>query len=88
MSTNAAVVGSARTPNEHGYWLAFADGTIVAFGNARSYGSLAGQTLRAPIAAMTATTTGRGYRLVDAKGGVFAFGDARSYGSARDVLAF
>ena len=56
-------------------------GQPVAFGNAGSYGSVAGQTLAAPVMGMAATPSGHGYWLVASDGGIFAFGDAQFYGS-------
>ncbi len=71
----------AVTPNGHGYWVASADGNVTAFGAARSYGSLAGRPLSAPIVGMASTPDGKGYWLAASDGGVFAFGDARFFGS-------
>jgi peptidoglycan hydrolase-like protein with peptidoglycan-binding domain len=53
----------------------------VGFGNANSYGSLAGVQLAARVVGMVATHDGGGYWLVGADGGVFNFGDANFYGS-------
>jgi hypothetical protein len=64
-----------------GYWTATADGRVLAFGNAVSYGSLAGARLNAPISGMAATPTGKGYWLMGGDGGVFTYGDARFFGS-------
>ena len=58
-----------------------ASGTILTFGDAPPYGSLAGQVLAKPITAMAATPTGHGYWLVAADGGIFTFGDAGFHGS-------
>jgi peptidoglycan/xylan/chitin deacetylase (PgdA/CDA1 family) len=59
-----------------------AAGQPVGFGNAGNYGSVAGQTLAAPVVGMAATPSGAGYWLVGTDGGIFAFGDAQFYGSA------
>jgi hypothetical protein len=77
----AATVGMASTPDGKGYWLARADGTVTPFGDAGSYGSMAGTPLNAPIAHIVATADGHGYWLVAADGGIFTFGDAQFYGS-------
>jgi hypothetical protein len=62
----------------------FHDGGVIAFGDAKFYGSPTGVRLAAPIVAMAATRDGRGYWLAGADGGVLAYGDARYYGSAGD----
>ncbi len=85
VNTQAVVVASARTPSERGYWLAFADGTVVAFGDARNRGSVVARAMRAPIVAMAATATGSGYSVIDARGRIFTFGDAHSYGSTAAI---
>ena len=69
------------TPDGKGYWVANADGTVMAFGDAQPFGSMAGQTLAAPIVGITATADGLGYWEVASDGGVFAFGDAVFHGS-------
>ncbi len=72
----------ARTPDGKGYWLVGDNGAVLAFGDAHSYGSLAGHPLNQPIVAMAATPDGKGYWLAGTDGGVFCFGDASFYGSA------
>ncbi len=74
-------VGIAATPGGNGYWVARADGSVKAHGNAVDYGSMAGRPLTAPVTHVVGTPTGRGYWLVAADGGIFSFGDARFYGS-------
>lgn len=61
--------------------MAGADGSVYAFAGARSFGSLAGSGINAPVVAITSTPDGNGYWLAAADGGVFAFGDARYHGS-------
>jgi len=63
-------VSIASTPDGLGYWLAASDGTVVARGDAGSYGSMSGQRLNRPIAHIVATSDG----------GVFSF-DAPFHGS-------
>jgi peptidoglycan/xylan/chitin deacetylase (PgdA/CDA1 family) len=58
-----------------------AAGQPIGFGNAGNYGSVAGQSLVAPVVGMAATPSGAGYWLVGTDGGIFAFGDAQFYGS-------
>ncbi len=71
----------ASTPDGNGYWIATPDGTVTAFGDAHSYGSMAARHLNQPIVGITATPDGGGYWLVASDGGIFAFGDARYLGS-------
>ena len=77
----AAGVGMAATNDGGGYWLARADGSVTAYGDAVNYGSMAGTSLNAPITHIVATNDGRGYWLVASDGGIFTFGDAHFYGS-------
>jgi len=71
----------ATTTDGHGYWIASSNGGVFTFGDASFYGSMGGQTLRAPIVGMAAAPDGHGYWLVGSDGGVFTFGDAAFYGS-------
>ena len=71
----------AQTGDGNGYWIVTAGGSVTAFGSAKSYGSMAGKTLAAPITGIVATADGRGYWLIAGDGGVFSFGDARFRGS-------
>ncbi len=76
-----AVVASASG----GYWTVGPDGTVDAFGGARSLGSMGGVPLQAPIVGMAAAPGGAGYWLVASDGGVFAFGSAGFEGSMGGV---
>ncbi|MEW6474128.1 MAG: N-acetylmuramoyl-L-alanine amidase [Actinomycetota bacterium] len=69
-------------PEFAGFWVANADGRIRAFGDVRSAGDLAGQTLGGPVVSLAATPAGHGYWMLGADGGVFAFGDAPFLGSS------
>jgi hypothetical protein len=77
----APVVGLAARPEGGGYWLAGADGSVYAFGTARSDGSMRGRHLNRPIVGIAAVPAGGGYWMVASDGGVFSFGGARFYGS-------
>ncbi len=78
-------VGIAATIDGKGYWVAQADGTVTAFGDAHSYGSLASTEASASkIVGIARTYDGHGYWLVAADGHVFTLGDADAYGSAPD----
>jgi uncharacterized protein YkwD len=74
-------IGMAATADSNGYWVARADGTVSAHGDALNYGSMAGASLAAPIAHIVATPDSKGYWLVAGDGGIFSFGDAGFYGS-------
>jgi hypothetical protein len=78
-------VGIAATHSGHGYWIATAAGNVYPFGDARSYGSLSGVRLNAPVVGIAATVDGGGYWLVAKDGGVFSFGDAHFYGSTGNI---
>jgi hypothetical protein len=74
-------VAIAATPLGLGWWAASADGVVVAAGDARHLGDLAGRALNQPIVGMARTPSGGGYWLVASDGGIFSFGDARFVGS-------
>ncbi len=74
-------VAMAATQSGRGYYLLDNSGDIFPFGDARSFGSMAGHALNAPIIALAPTPSGRGYWLLASDGGVFSFGDARFWGS-------
>ncbi|MCU1487346.1 MAG: hypothetical protein JWN67_4092 [Actinomycetia bacterium] len=74
-------VAIAATPLGLGWWAASGDGVVVAAGDARPLGDLAGRALNRPIVGMARTPSGGGYWLVASDGGIFAFGDARFVGS-------
>jgi hypothetical protein len=77
-------VGSAYGTTR-GYWVAARDGQVAAFGQAVSYGSMAGRALNSPLAGMAATVSGKGYWLLGGDGGIFAFGDAQFFGSTGGI---
>ncbi|MHB1508068.1 MAG: putative Ig domain-containing protein [Acidimicrobiales bacterium] len=76
-------VGIAATADGGGYWLAAANGSVFAFGDARSFGSMKGRHLTGRVVGIAATADGGGYWLAAANGSVFAFGDATYAGSIR-----
>ena len=77
----ARAVAIAATPDGGGYWVASSTGGVYPFGDARSYGSMSGTALNAPIVGLAPTPSGQGYWLVASDGGIFSFGDASFYGS-------
>ena len=81
--------GVALSPSPAGgYWLVASDGSVFAFGEARSFGSV-GTARRRPadITGIAATPDHKGYWLVGSDGGVFAFGDAPFLGSLPELRA-
>jgi hypothetical protein len=71
------VTAAVRTPDGGGYWLLFANGVVVGFGDAGSFGNAYGQTSSGdPATAIFATSDGGGYWVVTANGAVFGYGDA------------
>ncbi len=75
----------ATTRDNKGYWLVTVGGSVYAFGDAKSYGSMAGVKLNKPIVGIAATPSGHGYWLVATDGGIFSFGDAHFYGSTGNI---
>jgi len=85
-SLRAPIVSMATSPDGRGYWLAGADGSVYAFGSARTYGSIPRRIrLREPVVAIAATPDGDGYWLVAADGTILAFGDAALYGPSKST---
>jgi hypothetical protein len=78
---NAPAVGMKLTSTGKGYWIAFADGGVDSFGDAKFYGSLGATPLNRPIVGIDAHDD-NGYLLVAEDGGVFAFGDGAWEGTA------
>ena len=87
----ASVVGGASTPSGNGAWLAGADGSVEAVGDAPNYIGLCTsqcpsvpankQVVTAAITGIAATPSGQGYWLVGADGNVYNFGNAAYLGS-------
>jgi MYXO-CTERM domain-containing protein len=75
-------VGMAGGKVGYGYWIASSTGQVVAAGNRKSYGDLAGVKLAQPVVGIESTPSGFGYWMAAGDGGVFAFGDAPFHGSA------
>ena len=71
----------AGTASGRGAWVADANGSVYAFGDAGFHGSMGGRRLNRPIVGMAARPDGAGYWLVATDGGIFAFGSARFHGS-------
>jgi len=81
-ATSREYFGSSLVAANGGYWLAASNGRVFNFGDAQTYGSLAGRDAYfGDVVAMAATPDGKGYWLAASNGRVFNFGDAQSYGS-------
>ncbi|MET1002291.1 MAG: hypothetical protein ABWZ15_10820 [Acidimicrobiia bacterium] len=81
LRTGERVTSLSPTRTGRGYWIFTSRGRVFPFGDARSFGDLAGVNLQGPVLDSVATPTDNGYYMVADDGGVFAFGDARFYGS-------
>jgi uncharacterized protein YvpB len=68
-----------------GYTLPTSDGSVAAFGDARSPGSLGGLHLNRAVVGGARTPSGTGMWLTASDGGVFTLGDAVYHGSLGDV---
>ena len=74
---HGVAVAIAPTATGGGYYILDSHGDIFVFGDAKSYGSMKGKRLNAPIIALAPTPSGHGYWLLGRDGGIFTFGDAR-----------
>ncbi len=81
------VVAIESTPEGDGYWLAEADGTIHARGEAADLGPADVAGTRAPIVDMAATPSGQGAYLLTADGQVLPVGDAGEHQPVDDPTA-
>jgi hypothetical protein len=82
VSATDPVRAIASTPDGKGYFVATANGTVSASGDARFRGDLPQEHVtRSNIVSIVATEDGGGYWLVGADGEVYSFGDAPFYGS-------
>jgi len=77
--------GTALSLPTAGYWLAGANGSVTAFGDAGGFGA-PGSRASSGVSAMASTPTGRGYWVVARNGSVFPFGDAAALGSTSGTL--
>lgn len=83
----APMTGYDMDPLGRGYWLAGADGSVFAFGEAVYYGRAtvdpngAGRIWR-----LVAHPSGRGYWLLGRDGGVFSYGSAGFHGSGSGLM--
>ena len=80
-ATSAGTSAQASVPTApQGYRLVGGDGGIFNY-KTNFYGSMAGQSLAAPVVGGVSMPDGSGYWLVGSDGGVFAFGRAGFFGS-------
>lgn len=82
--SSSPVVGIAATGDAHGYWVAQADGTVTAFGDAPA---LPYAHPSSPVTAIAPTGDGKGYWLLESNGTVLGFGDAHVAGPAHRLRA-
>ena len=85
-TSGSGFVALVPTTDGQGYWLARADGRVLAYGDATSYGDPSASHPNKPVVGMAATPDGRGYWLVASDGGVFAYGDASFFGSTGSLV--
>jgi hypothetical protein len=86
ISTHRVIVGIAATPTGKGYWLVTQKGNVLAYGDARMYGSATGKiSSNDLVVGIAATPTGKGYRIVTLHGHVFAYGDAMFSGVVNEM---
>ena len=69
-------MGLANSPGRDGYLMVGGDGGVFALGGANFYGSLGGQTIPSPIAAIAAPPSENGYWLVAQNGKIYNYGAA------------
>ena len=81
----AITTAAAPAGSDQGYWVVASNGSVYPFGNAPSYGSMAGHALAAPVIGMAPTSDSKGYWLVAGDGGIFTFGDAKFHGSTGNL---
>ncbi|MCL5076752.1 MAG: hypothetical protein M1288_01315 [Actinobacteria bacterium] len=78
---SGSTTSGAATGPGNGYLIDNATGGVETFGDAASYGSMAGKYLYKPLVGMASTPNGQGYWMVASDGGIFTFGNAGFYGS-------
>lgn len=83
--TVGSTCGERICEQDHGLWLAAADGGVFARNGAGFYGSAGNLRLQAPVVGIASLPEGEGYWLVASDGGIFAFGAAGFYGSTGGV---
>ena len=71
-------MGIANSPGPNGYLMAGGDGGVFALGGANFFGSLGGQVIPSPIAAIAATPSEDGYWLASQSGTIYHFGNTPS----------
>jgi hypothetical protein len=67
-----------------GYWLACANGSVFAAGNAPTFAQVS-TSPSDPVVGMASTPGGKGYWLVTANGSIYTAGDAKFYGSLPEL---
>ena len=75
------MTSAVRTPDGGGYWILFADGKVVPFGDASEHGDPSGTLGGDTATAIISTSDGGGYWVATAGGAVDNYGDAPADGS-------
>ncbi len=76
-ASTAPSIAAAVTPNGKGYWMVQTDGTVTAFGNAKTrHGGDAPDAV-----GIASTPSGKGYWIATRNGNVITHGDAKFYGT-------
>jgi len=77
-----SVVDAVATPDWRGYWLLYANGAVVPFGDAVGMGAPLGYVNGFnPATSIFPTADGKGYWVASGRGDVFAYGNAPYLGS-------
>ena len=76
-----------RTPDGNGYWMLRADGYVYAFGDAHSYGNVAGCANYHGARSLLVSPDGLGYWIGTNDGSVIPLGDARKLGMPSAINA-
>lgn len=76
-----ALLGITMTPSGDGYWMTGTLGSVLAFGDARYWGSMLGTPLNEPANRIAPHPNGKGYWFAAKDGGVFSFGHVAFHGS-------
>jgi hypothetical protein len=74
-------VNGFSTPDGRGFFLTYADGSVLDVGDAEWQGDASNLALAGPVVGGAVTPNGRGYWLVASDGGIFTYGAARFHGS-------
>jgi len=77
----------AATPDDGGYWLADANGTVFSFGDAVRLASFPAVRAASPVVGLAVTPDGSGDWMAEQNGTVLTFGTATARGTLMSALA-